>query len=202
MTRLLLACGSLREGSLNSRLLSHLAARADGRCTIDRLVPSEVELPLFNQDLEADPTIRARVARLCERVEASDGLLVASPEHNGNVSAFLKNLVDWLSRLPHVDTRFANPFRGRPLLLCSASTGWSGGGVAIPNARALFGYVGCMVLGDTICIPYADQAWSGNGFAFDPFFAAHIAESMEHLLHQGALFHQSRGRLAVADAAS
>jgi hypothetical protein len=45
-------------------------------------------------------------------------------------------IVAWVSRLAHVDGRFDNPFCDHPLLLCSASTGRSGGAIAMPHARA------------------------------------------------------------------
>ncbi|MDI7047134.1 hypothetical protein AAER40_28075, partial [Klebsiella pneumoniae] len=67
-------------------------------------------------------------------------------------------------------------------LLCSASTGWSGGALAVSNARALFSYVGCLVLGDVICIPYADQALTENGYLFDPFMDAQIEVSAGRVL--------------------
>jgi hypothetical protein len=46
--------------------------------------------------------------------------------------------------------------------------------VAIPYARALFGYVGGLVIGETVCIPHADLAWTADGYLFDPFFDEQI----------------------------
>ena len=54
-------------------------------------------------------------------------------------------------------------FADRPLLLCSASTGWSGGSVAIPSHRALFGYVGAICYGETLCLPHAGETWDEEG---------------------------------------
>jgi chromate reductase len=73
-----------------------------------------------------------------------------------------------------VDGQFANPFLDRPLLLCSASTGWSGGALGMPHARALFAYVGCAVMDDSINVAHVAEAWTGTAFAFDPFFDAEI----------------------------
>ena len=191
---LLLVPASRRAQSLNARLLEDLGRRVGGRCAVDMLHPAEVGLPLFDQDLEADPAVVEQVAALHRRFEASDAILIASPEYNGQLPAYLKNLVDWVSRLPHIDPRFENPFLSRPVLLCGASTGWSGGAVAIPHARALFGYVGCLVIGETICVPYADQAWTGDGYAFDPIFDAHVDATIDRTV-QLAVAH-SNTRLA------
>ena len=182
MTQLLLVPGSTRRGSLNAQLLRHMACELTGACEIDVLAPEQVDLPIFDQDLESEPSIRARVAALRARFSACDGLIVASPEHNGQVPAYLKNLVDWVSRLPHVDAQFDNPFLDKPLLLCSASTGWSGGALGLVHARALFSYLGCVVLGDVVTQPHAAHAWCEDGFLLDPFLDEHIASVTQRLL--------------------
>ena len=183
MTRLLLVAGSPRRASLNAGLLAELALRLQGRCEIDVLQPAEVRLPVFNQDLEQDAATMAEVVTLHRRFAACDGLVIASPEYNGQLPPYLKNLIDWVSRLPHVDPRADNPFLQCPVLLCSASTGWSGGALAIPHARALFGYLGADVLGEPLCVPHADQAWDGQAFVFDPFFEDRIDGAAERILH-------------------
>jgi chromate reductase len=180
--RLLLLSGSLREDSFHSRLLGHLAPRLAAACRLDQPAAEALRLPLFDQDLEHDARVIARVAALHARVAASDGLVVASPEHNGLPSAALKNVVDWISRLPHVDACFGNAFLDRPVLLCSASTGWSGGAVAIPHARALFGHVGAVVLGDVLTLPYIAQTWTGAGFDFDPLLEMQIDDTLARIV--------------------
>jgi chromate reductase len=182
MTTLLFVSGSQRQGSLNSRLLRNVAQRLEGRCRVDMLESAEIDLPLFNQELEDTPAVIGRVAALHQRFKASDGIVVASPEYNGQLTPYLMNIVAWVSRLAHVDSRFDNPFYGHPLMLCSASTGQSGGALAMPHARALFDYVGCLITSDSICVPYADQAWTGNGYAFDPFFDEQIDATTDSFL--------------------
>ena len=182
MTRLLLVSGSQRRESLNARLLRHLAEPLEGRCDIELLEPQDVDLPLFNQDLEADPAVMRRVHSVHQRFQRCHGLIVASPEYNGQLTPYLKNLIDWVSRLAYIDTRFVNPFIDLPVLLCSASSGWSGGALAIPQARSLFGYVGCLVIGDTVCVPNAGQAWTDAGYMFDPFFDEQIQIATERVL--------------------
>jgi chromate reductase, NAD(P)H dehydrogenase (quinone) len=199
MTTLLLVPGSQRRESFNARLLRDIAARLVGRCTVDTLEPHEVDLPLFNQDLETDSSVVARVLQSYRRFEASHGIIVASPEYNGQPTPYLKNLIDWVSRLPHVDDQFENPFLDRPLLLCSASTGWSGGAAGMPHARALFAYVGCVLMGDSISVPHAAEAWTGNSFAFDPFFDAEIDGAILQILQLAdAASGAKRQRIAAA----
>jgi chromate reductase, NAD(P)H dehydrogenase (quinone) len=199
MKTLLLIPGSQRRDSYNARLLRNIGSRLQGRCAIDMLEPSEVDLPLFDQDLEADPVVVERVARLHRRFEASDGMVVASPEYNGQPTPYLKNLIDWVSRLAHLSSNLDNPFLDRPLLLCSASTGWSGGTIGLTHARALFAYVGCVIVANSISVPNAAEAWTGDSFLFDPFFDAEIDDAIEQLLRAAQAANCERGqRLEIA----
>ena len=173
--------GSLRSGSYNSHLLDHLAGYLPQMLARDFLFPQDVDLPMFNEDVEGDAIIRGKVAQLHGRFAACDALIVASPEYNGQLTAYLKNLIDWVSRLAYIDPSFTNPFIDKPLLLCSASTGSSGGMAGITHARALFGYVGALVMGGAICVPYASEKWSEMGYMFDEPFEGYIAGSINRL---------------------
>ena len=198
MTTLLLVPGSQRHESFNARLLRYLGRSLEGRCELDMLEPHQVDLPIFDQDLESNAAVSNRIAMIHRRFLASDGIIVASPEYNGQPTPYLKNIIDWVSRLAHIDSRFDNPFRDRPLLLCSASTGWSGGSVAMPHARALFEYVGCRVIADAISVPHADQAWTGDTYMFDPFFDAEIDATAGQVLQLAQAFSRPRHELNKA----
>ena len=176
MTRLLLLCGSQRRSSLNARLLDEVAARIPQGISIDRLQPAQIDLPLFNQDLEHDPAVLARLRALHTRFAAADALVLASPEYNGLMTPFLKNIVDWVSRLPRIDPDAPDAFLDCPVLLCSATPGWSGGGLGMAALRALFGHVGAIPFGETICLPYAEQAWDEAGLLNPMLPSAHWAD--------------------------
>jgi chromate reductase len=198
MTTLMLVPGSQRRDSFNGRLLSYLSASLQGSCKLDLLEPHQVDLPIFDQDLETDEALLYRVSSIHKRFEASHGIMVACPEYNGQLTPYLKNIVDWVSRLAHIDSRFDNLFENRPVLLCSASTGRSGGTMAIPHARALFGYVGCIVVDEAISVPHADQAWTGQTYCFDPFFDAEIDDAADQILQRALAFELAQSSLTEA----
>ena len=50
-------------------------------------------------DLELESGIPANMVALKETLKQADGFIVATPEHNGSMSAVLKNTIDWLSRI-------------------------------------------------------------------------------------------------------
>jgi len=192
MTKILFVCGSQRQDSYNARLLRHLADSTSDQVELDFLLPSEVRLPIFDQDVETDGVWLQHTASIHQRINNSDALVVASPEYNAQVTPYLKNLVDWVSRLAYMDAQVANPFLDHPVLLCSASTGWSGGALAVAQARALFGYVGATVLGGAVCLPYAQQAWSEFGYMFEPDFQQNAVHSLGRLVHLAHQFSRVR----------
>jgi len=116
--RILGISGSARKNSFNTALLE--AAK--------QLVPPGVVLetfdvsglPLFNQDLEAEPPRIVREFK--EEIGKADAVLFSTPEHNYSVPALLKNAIEWGNR-PETD----NSWDGKPAAMMSASTGPRGG---------------------------------------------------------------------------
>lgn len=182
MTTLLLISGSQRRASWNTRLLEHLAFSLQWQCAVDLLEPHSIGLPLFDQDLETDALVLQTLSDLHQRFAHCSAIVVACPEYNGQASPLLKNTIDWVSRLAHIDARFANPFHNKPVLLCSASTGWGGGALVIQNLRSLFGYLGAAVMGPSIGIARAPEQWSADGFAFDDATDSQIETALSALL--------------------
>jgi NAD(P)H-dependent FMN reductase len=167
MSRVLLVPGSLRRGSYNRALLDYLQTHLPDHATVDVLEPHSVLLPFFNEDLEQTPAVIEAVRPVHAQFCAADALIVASPEYNGQITGYLKNTIDWVSRLPYLSPHFDNAFLDKPTLLCSASTGHSGGAVGIGAARLLLAYVGANVLGGAICVSDVHDKFDGLSLALD-----------------------------------
>ena len=181
--RLLLFPASLRQRSHQRRLVDYMAAHIGDQAEIDLL--DSVDLPLFNQDIENSTEVLGVVKALHERISLAEGMIIASPEYNGHVSPYLKNTVDWVSRLARIDAGYAaiNPFRDKPLLLASASTGWTGGALGLKDARSIFTYLGNLVVSDQLCVSDAEQWIVGETYQFEPAFAAHIERILRDFLN-------------------
>lgn len=109
--------GSLRQGSYNRAILR----------AAQELTPPEAELtifdleglPLFNQDLEQQPTEKVKEYKAALR--AADAVLIATPEYNYSIPGVLKNALDVASR-PYGD----NALDGKPAAIMGASPGLLG----------------------------------------------------------------------------
>lgn len=109
--------GALRKASTNTKLV-HEAARFYAP---DRFVFADLQLPLFNQDIEDDTGIPPEVQRLADQIAAADAVVISGPEYNKAITGVLKNALDWVSRTD------GNPWLNKPVAILSAAAGRAGG---------------------------------------------------------------------------
>ena len=110
--------GSLREGSINRKVARSICALRN-----DNLDCSMIEigdLPLYNQDLDANPP--EQWVRFRKQIAEADGVLFCSPEYNRGVPGVLKNAIDVGSR-PYGQSVFDK----KPAAIVTASPGSIGG---------------------------------------------------------------------------
>lgn len=121
MTRILGISGSLRAGSFNTALLHAAQQVAGDDVTLEAATLHGI--PLYDGDVEARDGEPAAVTALKQRILASDGVLLVTPEYNNGIPGVFKNGIDWLSRgSPDIPAVFGN----RPFALIGASPGGFG----------------------------------------------------------------------------
>ncbi|MFP5020423.1 NADPH-dependent FMN reductase [Pseudonocardia phyllosphaerae] len=149
--RLLTISGSLRSGSINTRLLGHAEtlAREDGHKVrrFDRLA----DIPPFNEDHEPRP--HAAVRDLRASVREADAVLITTPEYSGSVPGQLKNLLDWAAR-PDGDSVFLS----LPTAVISASPSAYGAAWARETTERVLTRMGAQVLSTGWGLPHVDRA--------------------------------------------
>ena len=116
MTRILGISGSLRAGSFNTALLRAAQQVAGDGIAFDAVTLHGI--PLYDGDAEARDGLPAAVTTLKDRIVASDGVLLVTPEYNNGIPGVFKNAIDWLSR-PAAD--IARVFGDKPFALVGAS---------------------------------------------------------------------------------
>ena len=164
MTRLLGISGSLRAGSFNTALLRAAQSRLPPGVALE--VATLHGIPLYDGDLEAREGVPAAVAALKDKIAASDGVLLATPEYNNGIPGVFKNAIDWLSR-PPADA--ARVFRDRPFALIGASPGGFGTILAqsawLPVLRTLGARFWS---GGRLMVSRAGQVFDAEGALADP----------------------------------
>jgi chromate reductase len=121
MTRLSLLglSGSLRRASNSTAVLRGLQDALGPRAALDILPLHGV--PLYNEDDDAEHAPES-VRALRSAIDASDGVIMISPEYNHGMSGVLKNALDWASR-PHG----RSVLKSKPVLTMTASPAFTGG---------------------------------------------------------------------------
>ena len=150
--------GSLRRDSINQKLVEVAAEEAQSRganVTVIRL--SDYPMPLYNPD-DIDTEIPPEVHFLKQRFRQHQGLLIASPEYNGLMTAALKNALDWLS---HPDEGYPrlDCFQGKSAGIMAAAPGRLGGIRGLPSLRELLSGVGVLVVPQQVAVPFAGEAF-------------------------------------------
>lgn len=118
MKRILAFAGSNHSRSINHQLVTFAGSRITS-AEVTVLDLRAWDLPVYSIDMDPDRTPE-QITQLIEQLQRHDGVILSSPEHNGGPSAFLKNILDWLSR------RSKKAFDGKPVLLLSTSPGRGG----------------------------------------------------------------------------
>jgi NAD(P)H-dependent FMN reductase len=139
MKKVLLFAGSNSSASINHKLVSFVAGILSTHNTnLIRL--TDYALPMYGEDLEREAGFGANLHALYHEIKGADALVISVNEHNGTVSAFFKNTLDWLSRL---DRSF---LEGKPILLMSTSRGKRGASSALQYAEGILPRFGGKVL--------------------------------------------------------
>lgn len=176
--KILAFSGSSRKGSFNVQLLNiateeSLAAGAEVTCIDLR----NFSLPIYDADLEAEQGIPDNVRVLRELMMANDGFLIASPEYNGSISALLKNTLDWCSR-PAGGFDGLAPYRGKTVMLMSASLSPFGGVRGLISLRGIMAKLGSVVLADDLALATAQNAFDENCQLFSEPTAQALRDSV------------------------
>lgn len=160
--KILAFSGSLREYSYNKRVLKTAingVEKAGAHVTYIDL--RDYPLPVYDEDEEQNG-FHENARRLQALLVQHDGLLIASPEHNGSVSAALKNVIDWTSRKGDTYER-SKVFTRKFAAIMTAAPGSSGGVRSLVHLRGILTSVGVNVLAAEVAVPYVASKFEGDG---------------------------------------
>lgn len=163
-------CGSLRAASYNRAVLD-----AAGRLMPSGMalrVGSFSQVPIYCPD-EQERAWPPAVVALGQAIAQADAVLIASPEYNFSVPGGLKNVLDWLSRLPE------QPFRGKPVAILGAATGPVGTARMQYDLRKILHSLEALVLlKPEIFIGQAKTKFDADGHLVDEVTLQFITEQM------------------------
>ena len=150
-------CGSVRPESATSKalalVLDELATHADVEVTSVDL--EELDLSL--------PGLPARHPETLERfqrtVEASTGVILASPEYHGGVSSPMKLAIDNLG--------FPSMLAGKPVALLGVAAGGIGAIKSLEQLRGICAHVGALVLPGSVSVAHVQRVFDERGVCLE-----------------------------------
>lgn len=173
MKNILLISGSLRGKSTNTALLRAFEKEIAERANVDW---ADIQLPLFNEELEADFPASAEALRAL--IIKSDAIIISTPEYNRAMSGALKNAIDWASR-----PSGKNTWAGKKILVTSASPGSIAGAVANYQVKQSLLHVDAHVLGrPEFMVGGTADKFDETGELTDEPTKAHVAAAVAILL--------------------
>ena len=146
--------GSNRRESINRKLAQALVKL--GTAKFDANFVRIDDLPMFNQDLEAN--LPAEAVRFKDEIMRADGVLIVTPEHDRSIPAVLKNAIDWGAR----------PFGksvwpGKPGFITGTSGGAIGTALAQQHLRSVMTGLGMILLGGEAYVTFKPNLIDEHG---------------------------------------
>lgn len=137
MKKIIALSGSNSSQSINQALATYAAKTAGGEV----IQLTDYDVPMYGIDLEMSSGIPQDVSKLVELFQSADGVIISTPEHNGLMPAFFKNILDWLSRTG------VKYLEGTNVVISSSSPGRGGAKGAAAAVEKIIGYAGANVVG-------------------------------------------------------
>ncbi len=173
MSKILAFAGSNSSTSINYKLVKYTATLLENANEVTLMDMAEFQLPLFSEDIEREEGHPKILKDFAEKIVASDAILLSVNEHNGSMSSFFKNLLDWLSRL---NLKF---LANKKVLLMSTSPGKRGAIGAHNQVNDVLPRFGAEIV-STFSLPsFYDNLDKDNGI-----IDAQLKEEHQNAIHQ------------------
>ena len=170
-------CGSLRTGSINEVLRRHLSQKLrEAGIAVTDLDLADFDMPVFNEDLEADATPES-AKRLAELFRDHDIVLIVSPEYNGGVTPLIVNTISWLSR------QKPNPFKHAVFGIAGVSNGKYATIFALSHLRDTLSKLGALVVPTLLGIGPFEDAFDADGTPTETSIQWKVGQTVRELTH-------------------
>ena len=176
MATVIAFAGSNSSSSINFQLVKY---------TVGLLKDQEVQLldlanfpfPMYSEDYERQRGFSNSLVEFKEDIKNAAGLVLSVNEHNGNPSAYFKNVLDWLSR---VDRNF---LENTPVLLMSASPGGRGAVGSLGVVKDMLPRFGAEIVA-TFSLPSFKQNFDPAKGITEPELAKAHSEALEQFVQR------------------
>lgn len=161
--KILVFAGCLHKDSINKKVAKLAAQKLQSQGHEALLVDvNEYHLPLYNQDISAQDFPKEAIT-FANLMKEHSAWVIASPEHNFSITAYLKSLIDWVSRVPDNQKPNMEIFANKTIAIMSASPSALGGFRSLSHLRDILTSIGSFVIPSQVCIANSFSALDSDG---------------------------------------
>jgi len=124
--------GSNSSKSINHKFIEYIANQLSVH-DVEVIRLTDFNIPMYGIDIENEGFPNG-VIELHAKIRNADGVIISVAEHNGNVTAFFKSIIDWVSRY---DREF---LKEKKWLLFSTAPSKRGGASSLAIAKKTLNY--------------------------------------------------------------
>ncbi len=175
MSNIMAFAGSNSSTSINFALVKYtVSLLPDHKVQVMNM--AQYDLTMFSEDYEKKHGYTNSLIELRDDLHKADGLILSVNEHNGNPSAYFKNLIDWLSRL---ERKFLEDTK---ILLMSTSPGKRGGMSSLEKVEQMLPRFGAEVTA-TFSLPSFNDTFVDKKGIVDAELSKAHKKAIETWLH-------------------
>ncbi|MDI1353591.1 MAG: NAD(P)H-dependent oxidoreductase [bacterium] len=118
---------------------------------------ADYDFPLFKERLRFLKELPKGVVELSEKIRASGGIIIVTPEYNGGYPAALKNVIDL----------FYEEWKRKPISIATVSSGSFGGSQVITSLQFSLWKIGAWTVPAMFPVAEVEKAFDANGVPAD-----------------------------------
>ena len=158
MLKLIAIVGTNSKRSTNRQLLQYMQKHFADKAEIELVEIKDI--PVFNKP--ADKQLPAEILEIAAKIEASDGVIIGTPEYDHSIPAVLMSALAWLSYGIY-------PLLNKPIMITGASYGTLGSSRAQLQLRQILNApeIKANVLPDEFLLSHSLQSFNPSGDLVD-----------------------------------
>ena len=158
MLKLIAIVGTNSKRSTNRQLLQYMQKHFADKAEIELVEIKDI--PIFNKP--ADKQLPAEILEIAAKIEASDGVIIGTPEYDHSIPAVLMSALAWLSYGIY-------PLLNKPIMITGASYGTLGSSRAQLQLRQILNApeIKANVLPDEFLLSHSLQSFNPSGDLVD-----------------------------------
>lgn len=158
MLKLIAIVGTNSKRSTNRQLLQYMQKHFADKAEIELVEIKDI--PVFNKP--SDKQLPAEILEIAAKIEASDGVIIGTPEYDHSIPAVLMSALAWLSYGIY-------PLLNKPIMITGASYGTLGSSRAQLQLRQILNApeIKANVLPDEFLLSHSLQSFNPSGDLVD-----------------------------------